>query len=429
MGRLFGRYGSFLLLVLLVCGCGDQTRKAADGTDLAPIPPNEVAAALVTLSDQLQSQVAGTAAMLEKEQPGNEVRKRALRWRIRAFEICQRARSRENAMSGLIEIWYWAAAFTRHLTDGTGKDQYGAQQAVVVTRAQKMEATVERMVRRVVPPERFAALQQQVTQALAQGDGFLAGDAPLSNPISSLLEATHLESLLSLPLAPFDAFSGVKAGGDAVARLAVTADRAVDLLAEYPKILDLHIQSAVLDIQAQDATRTMLAELQRANASVEAAIALVRALPAQLRAEAVALLEQSRPAQADVRETLRALTDAANALERLNAGVDQLVARAAPAKAGTAPDAPAKAPARPFDIREYTEALKAATATANDLRQTLGATETLLASPLVPTRIDEANRTFRGMIATIATWLIALLVTITACSVAIVFARRRAARP
>lgn len=414
-------------LLILLClgsvglgGCADKGRdhsvEKPEGRPAAPlIPPEQLPTALATLSDQIQRQVALAAQALEDRESTNAIRRQTLRWRLRIADVCRQARARDNAMAGLVELWFWTLASERFFTTGSGKDQFGEHQALVIERVTGLVASTEQMVRRAVPPDRFDDLKRQVQASVVQGDGYLAGTSTEINPIGSLLEVTKLESVLDLALSPFGAFGGVKEGGDAAARLSVTADRAVDLLAEYPQLLDWHIQAAALEMQGQDAMQALLTELKRTNASVEAAIAMASGLPAQIRSEGVALLDQSRPAQADVRETLRALTDAATALERLNTGVDQLIARFTPAE-GAATSEPATA-GRPFDIREYTDALNAAALTARDLQQTLAATDHLIASPAIPGRIAEANQTARGLITYIGIWSIALLAALTACIV------------
>lgn len=451
MKSRFSFYGVICMLGLVwigLGGCGessrDPTMTGASPVRTPPIPPTEVANALRSLCDQMQSQVNNAAMALEQISPTNDTRRRTLRWRIQTAEICSKANNRDNALAGLIELWYWTVTLHVHFTSGTGKDVFGANQALVIKRVEMLSAAAEKMVRRAVPPERFHDLENQIRAASADGDAFLSGDPQHANPLGTLLEVTKLESLLNLTLSPFDAFSGVKTGGQAAEHLAVTADRAVVLMANYPQLIDWHLQAAALELQGQDTIQALLTEVRRSNASIEAALilardvpeeikrsnasietalTLVRELPAQVRKEGVALLDQSRPAQADVRDTLRALTEAATALERLNTGVDQLIGRFTPAAnvvPGTAPLAPPLLdgpPARPFDIREYTAALNAATSAAKDLRAAVFASEQLLASPAIPTRLTETKATAQNLIAIIAATVIAVLIIATTCVV------------
>ena len=416
------------VVLLILCSCA-STPRMEEGVPppRPPIPSSEVANALVSLSDRLQHSVAAISHDLEEKIPTDATRKTTLHWRIRTFEICARARSRENAMSGLIELWFWTVVNTRHYQTGSGKDKFGLSQETIVKKASEIEAIAERMVRRAVPPNRYDALKAKLEEAATQGEEYLSGDASKSDPLGSILEATKLSNLLSITLSPFDAFSGVKTGGDAAARMAVTADRAVTLLVDYPELLSWHMQAALLEIQAQDTPKALLAELKRTNASIEALVVIARELPEKIRTEGVALLDQSRPAQTDVRETLKALNEAAVSLEKLNAGVLQLITTITPTKvdakpaelAGQAPQAAQAAqpiqPPRPFDIREYTTALNAAAATARDLQATLKSTSALIESPAVPAHLAEADHTLQKLIATIAWWTLAVILFATVC--------------
>lgn len=411
------------VMLLVLSGCASSPRSEEGLTPPPPIPSNEVAEALVSLSVQMQRQVAAIAHDLEQKFPTDATRKITLNWRIRTFEICARARSRENAMSGLIELWFWSIVNPRHYQTGSGKDSFGESQAMVVQKAGEIEATAEAMVRRAVPPNRFDALKAKVEESAVHGEAYLSGDASKSDPLANILEATKLSSLLAIPLSPFSAFTGVKTGGDAAARMAVTADRAVTLLVDYPELLSWHMQAAVLEMQSQDTPQTLISELKRTNASIEALVLIARDLPQKIRTEGVALLDQSRPAQADVRQTLAALNEAAVSLEKLNAGVLQLITTVTPVPAspgagvgaGTAHVPPEAAPARPFDIREYTTALNAAATTARDLQATLQSTSALIESPTLPAHLAEADHTLQQLIATIALWSLAVILFATIC--------------
>lgn len=417
------RFGIWFALLFVLCGCASSPR----GEEGAPPPPppipvNEVANALASLSDQLQHSVGAISHDLEERIPTDATRKTTLLWRIRTFEICARARSRENAMSGLIELWFWTMVNKRHYQTGSGKDKFGVSQEMVITRAADIEAIAERMVRRAVPPERYEALKAKLEEAASQGEAYLSGDSSKSDPLGSILEATKLSNLLAITLSPFDAFSGVKTGADAAARMAVTADRAVNLLVDYPELLSWHMQAAILEIQAQDTPQTLIAELKRTNASIESLVVIARDLPEKIRTEGVALLDQSRPAQADVRETLKALNEAAVSLEKLNTGILQLITTCTPAPKDPAATA---TPGRPFDIREYTTALNATATTARDLQATLQATKGLIESPTLPAHLAEADHTLQNLIATIALWTMAVILLATICVYACVRLLRR----
>src|SRR6187551_2012535 len=122
--------GLLILGLIGLSGCGDERdTTTADSTaattppppppPLPPIPPEELATALTTLSDQIQRQVGQAADALLQAEPTNATRRQTLRWRLRIADICRNARARDNAMAGLIELWYWTLATNRFVTIGS----------------------------------------------------------------------------------------------------------------------------------------------------------------------------------------------------------------------------------------------------------------------------------------------------------------------
>jgi hypothetical protein len=424
-----------LVTLVLVGGCTGEQRTttstaASDKSAAAPAPriaPAEVAGALDSLSNQMQQQVQAAADEMEKLMPSNDTRRRTLRWRIRMAEVCTQARWRDNALAGVIELWFWAIVTERHMSIGEPATYFAAHLERLAERTHGLVVTAEKLVRRCVPPERFDDLKNRILAAAESGDAFVSDQKSSGSPIGGLLEVTKLESLIAIPLSPFSAFEGVKTGGDAAAHLSVVAERAVDLMATYPQVINWQLQAAMVEAQSQDGVAGILREVHQANTSVTELLTTIRAMPAQVRSETVALLEQSRAAQGDVRETLASTTKAAEALEKLTAAIDAVLARIMPPP-GTKETEGAGTPSRPFDIREYTAALEATAVAARDLRTTLASAEALIAAPAIPARVAEVDRSLTTLVATIAGWCIAVLIIATGCVVVLVAVVRRTAK-
>ncbi len=410
------------------------TTSAGDSATSTPAPvsapapriaPTEVAEALDALSNQMQQQVQVASDEMEHLMPGNDTRRRTLRWRIRMAEVCTQARWRDNALAGVIELWFWTIVTERHMTVGEPAKYFAAHREVLLVRIHGLVVTAEKLVRRCVPPERFDELHKRILAAAESGDAFVTGKGSESNPLSGLLEASRLESLIAIPLSPFSAFEGVKTGGDAAAQLSVVAARAVDLMATYPQLINWHLQVAMVEMQSQDGVAGLLREVHQANASVAELLTTIRAMPAQVRTETVALLDQSRAAQGDVRDTLASATKAAEALEKLTTAIDTMLARVMPPPGAAAPATADGPPGRPFDIREYTAALEATAVAARDLRATLASAEAIIAAPAIPQRVAEVDRSLHSLVTAIAGWCIAVLLVASVCVIVVVKILRR----
>jgi hypothetical protein len=358
----------------LLPGCGDEVRvaTAGGGTEETRLEPEQLTGALATFSLRIEERVGKAADAIDRAALGNDVRRQTLQWRIRTAETVRSSLAEPNAVVSLVQLWFWCAAMDAHLATGAGQALFGAQQGVAGEAAHQLHGEAESIVRRMLDARRFAALKQQVDEAAGRGELFTAtGDAG-RNVLSELLSVTKLESLLAIPLSPFNALTGIGKSGDALKELSAVGDRGIELASRYPRLLTWYLQLMVLEIQGHDATRAVLADLHGLGDTMRELGVTTKELPARLRVEAAALLEQSRAAQGTAQETLAraeataiALDHAAQSLDKLTGSVDAFIAqfRQPPGK-----PAEPEAPHRPFDITDYTAAIQAAESGAREIR-------------------------------------------------------------
>lgn len=154
------------------------------------------------------------------------------------------------------------------------------------------------------------------------------------------------------------------------------AERAIFYFQRMPDIVSMQAEQVVYSMAVQPETKNALASFQRVSLVGSAADTLATDLPSILDKEREALLRQvsqeitSQSAtigelSGNLRSTLEAGTSTADALntmlQSLNKLTGQFVSSAPASKTPAQPSSP------PFDIRNYTEALRAATATAQQL--------------------------------------------------------------
>lgn len=364
-----------ILFCAFLAGCaGDRadvavtetTAQAQEGTaNTTPLNPEQVASGLDDLSVRIRERINQAADSIDTG-ASNDVRRRTLRFRMRASEVAWRAVQNPNHLAGLIELWLWMAAVdeyakTEHVRKMIGDERIGVLQEL----GSQLHQNVESFARRALPPKGFDSIKADITKATANGDLLTASPQREQAIIGDLLEVTRLQGVLGLALSPFEALRGIGSGADSVAAMTVTADRAVDLMERYPEIIAWNVRLAVIDIEEQDTAREARAALQQA-------LKLVDDLPTRLRSEVTALLESTAPLQKDAQQTLREVADAANALNGLNTGVQATIAQIGK-QWPSDPDRPKadEPPGRPFDIREYTEAVKAAEGTLREARSAI----------------------------------------------------------
>jgi hypothetical protein len=361
----------------LLPGCGDDVRVVTAGGDGSEtrLEADQLTGALASFSKRIEERVDKAADAIDHAVLGNDIRRQTLQWRIRTAETVRSSLAEPNAVVSLVQLWFWCAAMDAHLATGAGQALFGAQQAVAGEAARQLHGEAESIVRRMLDAKRFAALKQQVDEAAGRGELFTASGDAGRNVLSELLSVTKLESLLAIPLSPFNALTGIGKSGDALKELSAVGDRGIELAARYPRLLTWYLQLMVLEIQGHDATRAVLADLHGLGDTMRELGVTTKELPARLRVEAVALLEQSRAAQGTAQETLAraeatalALDHAAQSLDKLTGSVDAFIAQFR-AKPGDKPEPVDKeAHRRPFDITDYTAAIQAAESGAREIR-------------------------------------------------------------
>ncbi len=363
------------LLILLLAGCAgdrppvDITQTTATTQDgavrSAPLTPEQVASGLDDLTVRIRDRINQVSDRID-EGASNDVRRRTLRFRMRASEVAWRAVQNPNHIAGLIELWLWMAAvdeFTKtpQLREAIGEQRVPALQEL----GNQLRSNVESFARKALPAKGFDSLQADIAKATANGDLLSASPQREQAIIGDLLEVTRLQNVLGLALSPFEALRGIGTGADSMAAMTVTANRAVDLMERYPEIIAWNLRLAVIDMEEQDTAREARAALQQALKEVDE-------LPTRLRTEITALLQSTGQVQDQSQQTLREIASAAQALNTLNSGVQQTIAQIG-TQWPTNPDKPKveQEPGHPFDIREYTEAVKAAEATLREARSAI----------------------------------------------------------
>jgi hypothetical protein len=356
---------AIVLVLGLLCACSQdrpvaliETGQQPQADRAAPLTPEQVANGLDDLALRVRERINGVSDRID-EGAGNDIRRRTLRFRMRASEVAWRAVQNPNHLAGLVELWLWMASVDEYAKTPRIAELAGERTALLRETTSQVRDNVEAFAKRALPPKGFASLQADIAKASANGDLVSATPQREQAIIGDLLEVTRLQNVLGLALSPFEA---LRSGGDSMAKMAVTADRAVDLMERYPEVIAWNLRLAVIDMEEQDTTREAREALQRS-------LALIDGLPARIREEVQNILSNGQPALKEAQSTLRELAAATTALNALSDSARQTIAAVRtlypePDPPGTPP----RPPARPFDIREYTAAATAAATTLQEAR-------------------------------------------------------------
>jgi hypothetical protein len=170
-----------------------------------------------------------------------------------------------------------------------------------------------------------------------------------------------------------DPFSGLDPAVREIAQSRALAERAIYYMQRAPALLDMQVERLTYEFAVMPETKALLSDAGRASLVGSASEQFVRTLPDVIRQEREAVVAQLVRTLNDesatigslagqLRPTLQAGTETANALRDTLQAFERIKAQFAP-KPGTTP----AEKGAPFDIRQYTEMLREASAAAREL--------------------------------------------------------------
>lgn len=317
--------------------------------------------------------VSTTSEEISLASDSSTIGRRALLWQMRLIPPVREAAFLANPRQGYVRALTITVMMQRYFTAGDGKALFGAQQPLAVTTAQILEQDAFAIGARFLAPKDLERVRHDVEQIAErfpiQGTQFSFIRA--QQAVEAVPESSALNSVVTLPLAPFRALQGVDAGAAAIRDFNRTAERFSSIVAALPEDLRGEMQLLLLDAEELRALRQGLAALELAAASAERASLAVDRLPDELRS----ILSREVPAL--LRESQGPLAEAAQAIARANELAGPLASTATQLNEASAvwreilaPEgAPPRSPdARPFDIREWEAAAHAIGAGATELR-------------------------------------------------------------
>jgi hypothetical protein len=171
---------------------------------------------------------------------------------------------------------------------------------------------------------------------------------------------SFLESASSL----FDVINPISDTSESVERARILADRAFFYSKRFLKLADWQAEAALDNTLAKPEVRGILSDVDRSAASAEQISRTIRELPDRIdrereellnawderRGELIEPVREIRATLVEARELAARTTEAGRALEQTFRALHEVL------EASSKDKSPGAAPARPFDIREYTEA-------------------------------------------------------------------------
>ncbi len=402
----FLRRWCLVATILASVGCGDNREADIPAkphaifakVDAVTMPPAALGEALSGYLDRLVNQVDEAGRSIITADNSNESKRYVLRWRMLTEATVLSAIRQKNSMLGLVETWAWVISMERYFTVGGVKDLFKSHQEFAIKASAKLTESGEQLVVAVMGRSKMEKLRVDIQLAVGNGEQFTATTQERNSKMNQVFSVTKMESVWGIAMSPFDALSGVGKGSDAMADLVKTTDRAVTLAERYPRLLGLQMEMTAIELQEQEASRSLISDVNRITV-------LAEQLPTRMREETQKLLSETTVVQAEARATLAEVRQAADALEKASTqttGTIQALDTFVTNAKGPA-DPPGTPPGEPFRIQDYTSALEAATRTNQALQLTLVELQQTVASPALQKQITVLRQEVEAMTVTART--------------------------
>jgi len=227
-----------------------------------------------------------------------------------------------------------------------------------------------------------------------------------------------------------DPMAGLDPAVQEITQTRELAERAIYYVQRTPTLLDMQVERLTYQLAVMPETRELLGSIDRVSLVGEASDRVARTLPDVLdkeRAALIADLQQTLNVQSgniaslarDLRATLEAGTATATALHGALDSAHQITSQFAPVPGAPPP----KEQGPPFDIRNYTEMLRQATATARELDALARSANAAL--PIVQSATQEAAGRLNQVVNHLFVLLLLLVVAAAAAATLAAVAYRR----
>jgi hypothetical protein len=409
------------MLVAFVAGCSafQNMHPGAREAKLSAQQAHDMQFKVMRFADEYAGGVSESMGRLQKSSTSADERLAAQSWKHQQVESAYTFASGPNWVANSIDMVV-LATLTRMVLEGAWvKEAYGDRAQHVLATHVHLEKRAWELVAGFLTVDQQDRLKLIIEEWRRQNPEVRAvgyihfTDFAKSSGASMESEQKRTDSLFSL--LRIDPFNSLDPAVREIAETRQLAERTIFYLQRAPGLLDMQIERMSYAFAVMPETKALLADFDRISLLGSAADRLVNTLPqtlaterhaliAQLMSEIEARSEAIGGVTEQLRATLMAGTDTANALHTTLESLDRITARFA-----AKPGAPATEKGPPFDIREYTAMLQQLTATTRELNLLAARVDGAL--PVVHQATEDAALRVEGLANTLF-WRLVLLLAI-----------------
>jgi len=249
--------------------------------------------------------VAIAAERIRDAAPDAEIQRHAIQWRLAVIARVRQVRGMPDARAGLLELWTISHQMLETMEGEFGQDFFKDQQPIAVRASEEVVSLVDEMARQVLGEKRFEEILPKVKDYASEHSIELTAEQGQVSPSGILVGGGEAVGwVLSLPMKPFELGEGVGETAHSIQNVALVADRAVDVVDDMPEEMKLQMDLLLLDLERVGTINSVVEDLNRVTTSIEGFERTAATLPADVRKEVTAVLDEIDTKQADLQKTL-----------------------------------------------------------------------------------------------------------------------------
>jgi hypothetical protein len=409
------------LLAALLCSCSFLTQFLPSEKEAQQrvLDIRNLQLSVMRFADEYAGRVGEAIALYQQRTQDGQERLKAQNWRVQQTQSAYEIASGPNAVTNALDMVVLASLSRMVIEDAWAREKDPDQIADLREAHVSLEQRSWELVGQTLNDEQKAQLRKLIADwrehnprvysvAYVHFEEFAAD-------VSTLGASTEASAGNLLSLVGLDVFRSLDPAVREITQTRELAERSIFYLQRTPALLDLQIERLAYELAVQPEAQALLADLGRASLVGSASDRLVDSLPDLLARERNALVSQVMSeleqrgeslstAARELRGTLEAGTETAEALEGTLATLDRLMSKFQAAR-----PANPKAESDPMNVRDYIELLREANAAAQQFDALAQSIDHAL--PQTGVAIEQAAGGMRGLLDR-AFWQLLILILV-----------------
>ncbi len=319
---------ALVITIMYVSGCTQEQVRTL-GRNSTPtidrVSKEELRELLNNFEEFATAAVTQSASQLDELQPDFKTRKMSLVHRTRFRQALNTMLERDDPIEAFIETWAFSVRTTNYFKDGEGKYSFGEHQHIAITTSEKLQAEIERIGKIFLKNKTYIETQNKINK-FAQTNPITGN---FSNTIVFVTKVqpggqSLFKDVVSLPLSPFKAMTGVDRTASAIYGLKGSADHMADVAEELPESVRWQLLLLLMEMEDTKVVKTFLESMSEFSQSSDRIADSTEKLPEQLREQLSILIEEIDAKQASLQTTLDKAEKTAATVERSLAKADEV---------------------------------------------------------------------------------------------------------